>query len=205
MGIYYQKGKYIVPDMFLSLDVKHPKEWRDKKDKCYIAWEMGKMPELVLEIVSNKIGGEDTEKKKLYAELGIKYYVIYDPYQYLSEKELRVYELKANEKYVLVQRKHNFMPLVNLGIKLWTGLYEGEGDTWARWCDKNGVFLKTGSEQAKIERAEKEKAEKAKKEAEEREAQAQAEKEKEKRRADEAEEQLRQLKAQLEALKLNQE
>ncbi|NJL15695.1 MAG: Uma2 family endonuclease [Microscillaceae bacterium] len=191
------------------------------------------MPELALEVVSNKIGGEDTEKKQRYAELGIKYYVIYDPYQYLSEKELRVYELKANEKYVLVQRKHNFMPLVNLGIKLWTGLYEGEGDTWARWCDKNGVFLKTGSEQAEIERAEKEKekeraekekvekeiereradrekAEKEKERAEKEIERAEKEKEKqradeEKRRADEAEELLSQLKAQLEALKLNQE
>ncbi|NJL15694.1 MAG: hypothetical protein HC913_23610 [Microscillaceae bacterium] len=36
VGIYYQKGKYIVPDMFLSLDVKHPKEWRDKKTNAIL-------------------------------------------------------------------------------------------------------------------------------------------------------------------------
>lgn len=209
VAVYYKKGKYIVPDMFLSMDVEYPASWRENEDKCYYAWKMGKLPEVVIEIVSNKVGNEDTDKKKVYAELGIKYYVIHDPHKHLSDKELRVYELKANQKYVLVRRKQHWMPEINLGMQLWQGLFEKEESLWARWCHKDGAVLLTGKERADREEAEKEKEkERADKEAklkvlaEKKAEEERMEKEKEKQRADKAEEELRLLKAQLEALKV---
>ena len=53
----------IVPDMFLSLDVEMPENWWDKSRRSYFIWEFGKPPELVIEIVSNWEGGEDSENK----------------------------------------------------------------------------------------------------------------------------------------------
>lgn len=203
VAVYYAKGQCIVPDMFLAMDVKHPDDWRKKKDKCYYAWQMGKLPELALEIVSNKVGAEDSDKKKLYAQLGIKYYVIHDPYLYLSDTELLVYELKANANYVLLQNENNFMPEINLGIQLWKGLFEKEESTWARWCTRAGQYLMTGAERA--EKAEKQAEEEAqlKALAEQKAEEERIEKEKEKQRADQAEAELQKLKEQLKHLEEN--
>jgi Uma2 family endonuclease len=58
VGIYYESNMpAVVPDMFLSFDVTKPKTWEKKKNKCYFLWLMKKPPELVIEMVSNKIGG----------------------------------------------------------------------------------------------------------------------------------------------------
>ncbi len=205
VAVYYAKYKFIVPDMFLALDVKHPKSWRDKKNKCYYAWLMGKMPDLALEIVSNTVGDEDTKKIELYAELGIKYYIIHDPYFYLSKEELRVYELRENSKYVLLNTKTNYMPVIDLGIILWKGAFENEDSVWARWCNKDGEVYKTGKEQAeeeaKLKIIAEQRAEEERLRAEEERLRA----EEEKKRADTAEEEIRKLKAQLEALGLKTE
>jgi len=203
VAIYYAKGECIVPDMFLSLDVRHPKSWREKKNKYYLLWHMKKLPELALEVVSNKVGKEDSEKMSLYADLGIKYYIIYDPYFYLSKEELRVYQLHANQSYVLIEDETNFMPEINLGIQLWKGFFEKEEGSWARWCSKEGEIIRTGSERAEDEatraEAEKQRAESEAKKAEAEKQRADAEKQ----RADAAEVELQKLKEQLKALGLN--
>ena len=49
----------------------------------------------MIEIVSNREGGEDTDKLATYAEIGIRYYVIYDPDRMLGAEELRVYRLEG--------------------------------------------------------------------------------------------------------------
>ena len=50
---------------------------------------------IVIEIVSNREGGEDTKKLATYAEIGIRYYVIYDPDRMLGAEALRVYRLEG--------------------------------------------------------------------------------------------------------------
>lgn len=42
-------------------------------------WEFGKMPEVVIEIVSNTRGEEAGRKLRRYAQMGVLYYLIYDP------------------------------------------------------------------------------------------------------------------------------
>ena len=209
VGMYYDKNVRIpvVPDMFLAMDVKHPKSWREKKNKCYFAWEMGKLPDLVLEIVSNKVGGEESSKKELYAKLGIKYYVVHDPYFYLSKDELKVYHLVRNESYELLTSPHNFMPEINLGIQLWNGLFEQEDSSWHRWCTKNGSNLLTGKERADEEkkRADQEKlrAEQEKLRAEQERVKAKQEKERAEQEKARAEQE--RVKAEQEKLKAEQE
>lgn len=154
VGVYYAKKQPpVIPDMFLSMDVKRPKSWREKKDKCYFAWRMGKMPDLVLEIVSNKVGGEADAKLALYARLGVPYYVIHDPDLLLSKEELKVYRLVANEKYELIQEPYHYIPEINLGIQLWKGVFEEEDTLWHRWCTKEGTNLMTSKERSDEEKA----------------------------------------------------
>jgi Uma2 family endonuclease len=153
VGIYF--GMYeppLVPDFFLSLDVEPHKDWYHKEHRTYLVWEFGKVPELALEIVSNKKGGELSTKLKDYARLGVNYYVVYDPQKYLSKDVLRVYELGFGKRYRL--REDHRLPDLNLALKLWKGVFEGKADTWLRWCDLKGRLIPTGEERAEQAEAE---------------------------------------------------
>ncbi len=146
VGIYYAVGKApVVPDMFLSFDVKKPEDWLEKKDKCYFTWLVGKSPELVVEVISNKIGKENEEKMRIYAEMGVSYYVLIDPYFSLYEERLNVFYLSKGH-YERLETEHFFMEEVNLGIMIWEGLFEKEKAPWGRWCSKEGNLLYTGAE-----------------------------------------------------------
>ncbi|MGE3540355.1 MAG: hypothetical protein AB7N91_23300 [Candidatus Tectimicrobiota bacterium] len=77
--------------------------------------------------------------------MGVLYYVIHDPSGQLRSAVLRVYELQVGQ-YQL--RPDTFLPVVGLGLTLWTGSYEGKLDTWLRWCDASGAVIPTGAERA---------------------------------------------------------
>jgi Uma2 family endonuclease len=166
VGMFYALHRPpFVPDMFLSLDVEPPPEFSEKRHRSYFFWEMGKAPEVVVEIVSNREGGEDTLKLREYAKLGIDYYVIHDPFRYLSQEELRVYEI-GFRRY---RRRPDFnLPTVGLSLKLWRGAYEGVTDVWLRWCDSAGNLVLTGAEAKELETVRAEQAEQHAAEAEER-------------------------------------
>jgi Uma2 family endonuclease len=136
----------LVPDVFLSLDVAPHKDWYDKAHRAYFVWEFGKVPELVIEIVSNRKGGELTSKLKNHARMGVNYYVVYDPEKHLSKEVLRVYELSFGKRYRL--RENNRLPDLGLSLTLWKGTFEGIEDTWLRWRDSAGLLIPTGEERA---------------------------------------------------------
>ena len=56
---------------------------------------MGKPPDVLIEMVSDKRGGEDSFKHSLYARQGVPYYAIYDPEHHLSQETLRTLELNG--------------------------------------------------------------------------------------------------------------
>ncbi|MCU0444090.1 MAG: Uma2 family endonuclease [Microscillaceae bacterium] len=146
VGIYYEPSSpAIVPDMFLSFDVKAPEEWFKKKNRCYFVWRMKKAPELVVEVVSNKIGGESKEKMAIYAKMGVMYYVLIDPYMYLYKQRLNLFKLDG-QKYEPLPQDEFYLPEIELGIKIWEGLFEKHEAPWGRWCTKEGDILKTGAE-----------------------------------------------------------
>ncbi|NOT62998.1 MAG: Uma2 family endonuclease [Acidobacteria bacterium] len=151
----------VVPDMLLSFDVEvHPDIWA-KEHRSYMVWELGKPPDLVVEIVSNKVGGEQSEKKIKYALMRVMYYVVFDPERLLSDEVVTIYHLGG-----LSYRRFDGMrlPDYQLGFTLWEGEFEGFHHTWLRWTDEHGNLILTGKEQAVHERAEKER-ERAEKEA----------------------------------------
>ncbi|MFZ4658166.1 MAG: Uma2 family endonuclease [Caldilineaceae bacterium] len=147
VGLYYSIHEPpLVPDVMVSLDIKLPDDiWLQKKNRTYLLWEHGKPPDLVIEIVSNKVGKEGDLKKTKYAQIGIKYYVIYDPAQRLSKQKLRIYEL-ASTGYRLL--KGHWMAGIGLGLTFWQGKFEDITTTWLRWCDQEGNPLSTGDERA---------------------------------------------------------
>jgi Uma2 family endonuclease len=139
----------IVPDMFLSLDVEIAENWYAKEHRTYFVWEFGKSPEVAIEVVSNTKGREAGSKLREYAQVGVAYYVIYDPQQLINDDLLRVYELHAG-KYRL--KADTFLDEIGLGVVLWRGVYETKTADWLRWRDADENVLPTGAELANLER-----------------------------------------------------
>ena len=69
----------LVPDAFVSLDVLHPQDWWEKPNRVYAIWQYMKPPDIVIEVVSNREGGETGEKMDRYASFGVPCYVVFDP------------------------------------------------------------------------------------------------------------------------------
>ncbi|MGB6299637.1 MAG: Uma2 family endonuclease [Rivularia sp. (in: cyanobacteria)] len=156
VGIYHiYKQPPIVPDVFLSFDVQVPENWWEKRNRCYLVWEFGKPPEVVVEIVSNKIGDELGDKLKTYEHMRASYYIVYDPDRQLGEKQLRIYELVGRR---FRETSETWLEQVELGLTLWEGEFEGRQDTWLRWCYQDGKVLPTGDERAEDEKQQKEQA-----------------------------------------------
>jgi Uma2 family endonuclease len=146
VGIYYTDLQpAIVPDIFLSLDVEVPEKWWEKQNRCYMVWRFGKPPEVVMEIVSNKVGNELGEKLEIYQHMRASYYVVYDPTNQLSDRALRIFELRGRRYF---ETTETWLEQVGLGLTLWEGEFEARQDTWLRWCYQDGSILPTGDERA---------------------------------------------------------
>jgi len=146
VGLFYSRTlPPFVPDVFLSLDVSVTPDWRQKENRAYFIWEFGKPPELVVEIVSNKVGNELGKKLRDYARIGIGYYVVLDPFLQLGETRLQIYKLQGIH---YVSTTETWLEDVGLGLTLWRGVYEGVEDSWLRWCDVSGNIIPTGAERA---------------------------------------------------------
>ena len=127
MGIYYDPYEpAIVPDGFLSVGV--PRIIDEDLRLSYVLWEEQKVPLLVLEVVSHKRRKEYTKKKDFYAEMGVLYYVIYNPLR-KRKPRLEVYQLN-NGKYELLQGEPIWLSELNLGIGKETGIYQGIEREW---------------------------------------------------------------------------
>src|SRR5205823_5470084 len=135
VGLFAEdKNPAFVPDFLLSLDVR-PVEGniRDKENHSYYVWLFGKPPDLILEIVSDRRGGEATHTMRAYARMGVPFYVIYDPDNHLSHDVLRAFGLNRG-KYEPIDP--TWFPELRLGLKFWDGEFQGYRSTWLRWCDK---------------------------------------------------------------------
>lgn len=145
VGIFYALNQPpVVPDVMLSLDIEAAEQW-EKFQKSYFMWEFGKAPEIVIEIVSNREGNEGGSKMDSYAQIGVGYYVIYDPFLYLKSEPFRIYELSGKH---YVRRENKYFDELGLGLMQWEGESSGWHSTWLRWSDKDGNLLPSSQEQA---------------------------------------------------------
>ena len=146
----------LVPDVFVSLDVSVPDNMFEQSHRSYFLWEFGKAPEVVIEIVSNRKGGELSSKRRDYARMGVTYYVVYDPMRQLSDTELYVLALQNGRYHALIEP---YLPLVGVGLTIWQGVYEGKDARWLRWYDAQGTVIPTGAEHAEREASARQEAE----------------------------------------------
>ncbi len=198
VGLFYAvKKPPFVPDMLVSKGVEVPKDPFPKENRSYFVWEYGKAPDVVIEIVSNLEGGEDSIKLKGYAQIGIPFYVIFDPDMRIDGRVLRVFRLDGR-KYQLQSNDYTYLDSIGLGVTLWPGTFEGLEATWLRWASTDGELLLTGNENTVLEK-EKTDAEKSRADAEKSRAEA------EKSRAEAAELQNERLIAQLQKLGIEPE
>ncbi len=150
VGLFFAfKQPPLVPDVMLSLNVPGENDLANKENRSYFLWVIGKPPEVVIEIVSDRRGGEDSQKMDRYAEIGVKYYAIFDPFDHLHEGILRVFRL-SGAVYQIIEP--SWLPGVGLGLTLWEGEFEGKSARWLRWCDREGALILTGGERAEQER-----------------------------------------------------
>lgn len=153
VGLFYTlKAPPLVPDVMVSLEVSSPENFDRKEERTYFVWEMGKPPDVVIEIVSNRKGHGLGRKLRDYAHAGVSYYIVYDPLHELAELQGSSLAIFEREGTAFVPYESTWMPKVGLGLTLWTGSYEGVTVEWLRWCDEEGNLLLTGEEQAEMER-----------------------------------------------------
>ncbi len=147
VGIFPEpKQTPIVPDVLVSLDVSVKLDRNRKETQSYFVWVMGKPPDVAIELVSDKRGDEATYKMRRYAQIGVAYYAIFDPYNHLKSGLLRVFELRGREYHPIDPK---WLPAVGLGLTLWKGEFEDLHDeNWLRWCDRDGNVIPTPQERA---------------------------------------------------------
>lgn len=151
IGVFYLlKAPPLVPDALLSLDVEADPDIRAKEHRSYFIWEFGKPPDVVVEVVSNKVGREDTSKLDKYARMKVSYYAIYDPDKFLSDDVLKIYRLNGYE-YQLHSGEQ--LPGIHIGLRRWEGVYSEMRAIWLRWVDEQGNLILTGKELAERETA----------------------------------------------------
>jgi Uma2 family endonuclease len=138
MGVYYEPEKAaIVPDGFLSLGVERYKAG-GRLRLSYVLWqENNTVPQWVLEVVSKTPGGEYDDKMTKYAQIGVLYYVIYNPDYGRRDKHdpFEVYRL-LNGVYVRQTGNPVWMPEIGLGIGCEVGTHEGCTREWLYWYDQ---------------------------------------------------------------------
>ena len=199
VGIYdYNSVTPIVPDVFLSLDVEYAEQIWQKKNRCYMMNIFNKAPELVIEVVSNKEGGENTSKLPIYASMGIKYYAIFDPMQHILPEKFRAYKLQhASYRQMSIINKKVWFSDLKIGLTVKHGIYEKMKADWLRWCDVDGNILKSGHESTLSEKKRANSAEKRANSAERRADEVEKQLEAQSKRADAMAKEIERLKAEL--------
>lgn len=178
VGLFYQlNGDPIVPDVMVSLGVQRAEDFSQKRNRSYLVWEFGKVPHVCIEIVSNSEGdelalsrgsrqrGKRRCKREIYADIGVPYYVVFDPFRQIQGPTemngalLRVWTLSGGQYQEITPTaginqagQCVWLETLGLGLTLWRGSFEDEViRQWLRWCDREGKVIPTGAERAESE------------------------------------------------------
>lgn len=141
----------LVPDVMLSVGISTPENPFPKKHRSYFIWQYNKPPDVVIEIVSNKEGNEDSSKLTAYSRLGVSYYAIFDPERHLSEHEVQFF-VNVAQQFEPIKAGRLEMPRLGLSLAIWEGQFEELQWRWLRWYDDRGELIPTGAERAEQER-----------------------------------------------------
>ncbi|MEP7342743.1 MAG: Uma2 family endonuclease [Acidobacteriota bacterium] len=145
------------PDFFAVLGVER------RERKSYVVWQEGKIPDVIIELLSDSTREFDkTEKKRIYQdELRVPEYFWFDPHTHeWAGFELRDWQyepIEPDEKGRLISKR------LGLALSLREGWFQNHGGTWLRWETLDGHLLPSGEEMARTAQRE---AEAAQREAE---------------------------------------
>lgn len=144
MGVYDREAQskgspVVIPDGFLSIGVqRHKREGLGRLS--YVLQEKdGTVPLMALEMVSKTYGSKYEKKLTKYAQLGVKYYVIYNR-EYADRDEhqpFEVYRLEGNQ-YKLQSAEPYWMPEISLGVGRERGKLGTINREWLAWYDASG-------------------------------------------------------------------
>jgi Uma2 family endonuclease len=154
LGVYYDPDESAIgPDAFLSLGVERYRASGKLRLSYVIPQENNVVPQWVLEIVSKSPGKEYDDKQRIYAQMGVLYYTIYNP-EYSKRDEHEPFEVYRLEKGVYIRLEGNpvWMPEIGLGIGFAVGRHEELTRQWLYWFDENGDRYPTPDELRQQER-----------------------------------------------------
>ena len=171
MRLYYDSansGWYKRPDWFLAVGVPRMYEGRDIR-QSYVVWQEQVVPRLIIEFLSpgteaedlgrfygGKLVIADPEKPPgkfvVYEEiLQVPHYITYDS----ITQELRYFRHAAGRyqaQPIGAGSPKIWLPDLQVGLGTWDGVVEGMRDRWLRWCDADGNWLPTETEQERQQR-----------------------------------------------------
>ncbi len=148
MAVYYselqvKKNDFKAPDVYVAFDTER------RARKSWVGWQEGKLPDLVIELLSPSTERVDRgEKMRIYAQLWrLPEYYLFDPDTGLLEG----YRLDPRRVFVPIQPdEHGRLrsEIAGCSFGLWTGVYGALESTWMRVWDGAGELVPTGRERA---------------------------------------------------------
>ena len=155
------------PDWMLSVGVPWLYGGQDLR-LSYVTWQEGKGPEVVVEFLSPGTEREDLGrffrpgdalstvqplptsppgKLEVYERyLQVPHYIVYSRYS----QTLRYFKLVAGryqEQPLAPQPPLIWLPDLQLGLGIWSGTFQRTPGQWLRWCDQDGDWVLTETEQ----------------------------------------------------------
>jgi Uma2 family endonuclease len=163
LNLYYDvkhTGWYKRPDWFLVLGTSDSPS-QDKLRWSYLIWQEHIAPFLMVELLSPgteaedlgqtlRVGGKPPTKWQVYEQiLRVPYYAVFDRYT----NQFRMFCLQGT-KYVeqTISSQGFWFDELQLGLGVWTGVYEGVEGQWLCWYDAAGQWIP--AKQERILRAE---------------------------------------------------
>ena len=146
MFVYYSLNQarnedFKGPDFFIVLDVPQ------RERKSWVAWEEdGKLPNVVIELMSPSTAENDREEKKLVYQnrLHVPEYFLFEPFLYeWSGFRLQEGIYQPIQPDALGQM---FSQELGLVLRRWEGSYESIEANWIRWAFPDGTLLPIQSE-----------------------------------------------------------
>ncbi len=161
-------------DWFLAVGVPRLYDGHDLR-RSYVVWQEGVAPTVVVEFLSPRTEPEDlgrfyheSDQVETVAEdsepldlsqvpgkldvyetyLRIPHYVVYSRYT----QRLRYFKLEGSlyrEQAVNPTSPAIWLDDLKVGLGIWEGEFEGIPNHWLRWCDAQGSWLLTDTEQAR--------------------------------------------------------
>lgn len=159
------------PDWFLVVDVPRLYEGHDFRSS-YVIWQEGQSPQIVVEFLSPGTEREDLGrfypekspsrskritrpyppgKLEVYEEyLRVPHYIVYSRYT----QQLYYFKLVGGhyeEQVLQPQNPHLWLDDLGVGLGIWEGSFDEVSAHWLRWCDDQGNWLLTDTEQAETD------------------------------------------------------